>query len=635
MLSRIAQCLFFVMVVSLAPLAQTQTATNPQERPTRTSIIIERQLVRFATAGEALELRLVVADQQGEVVFDSGYVNAVSLDWPLTSQQGEAIASGLYTWTLSTKAATDEAARTQQGQVIIDRASSNDRVWVTGSSQTGLGADSQAPKVIVVGGSQTAIAGTELPSGSASGIGERAFTHRTVLPEAGKQEAKEVASISGTNAVNISGTGTTNRIAKWTNGPSGVLGDSSIAEVGGKVGIGTASPGTKLDIQGNVSTFNGVALALTNANAGNTNPWVLGTGGSVVAKDAFSIGDSSSYKMTFLPNGSVGIGTTSPGFRLHVVDPANTGLRVQTSSAGGTVASFGGNGDFQIDAVNVVGGRLIVKENGSVGIGTSAPAAKLDVQSNDVYPTAAISARGGASSDPDGAGGTGVHAIGGYGSNGAHSGIGLYAEAGFADFSTGSSNGWAGYFAGPVYMEGNVTVVGNLYATGSKNFKIDHPLDPENKYLIHAAIESSEVLNVYSGNVSLGPDGMGLVTLPDWFEALNRDFRYQLTAIGAPAQGLYIAEEINQNQFRIAGGVPGMKVSWQVTGVRSDAVMLQRPFKAEQDKPAGERGTYLTPEAFGQPEEKGVEWAQHPELLRQMKQRREQAQKQKAQPPNP
>src|SRR5436190_20568443 len=116
MFSRIAQCLFFVIAVSLTVLAQTQNATTPQEQPGRTSIIIDRQIVRFTTQGEPLEWHLVVADQQGEVVFDSGYVNAVSLDWPLTSQQGEAIASGLYTWTLSTKAATDEAARTQQGQ---------------------------------------------------------------------------------------------------------------------------------------------------------------------------------------------------------------------------------------------------------------------------------------------------------------------------------------------------------------------------------------------------------------------------------------------------------------------------------------------------------------------------------------
>ena len=87
--------------------------------------------------------------------------------------------------------------------------------------------------------------------------------------------------------------------------------------------------------------------------------------------------------MTLQDNGNVGIGNAGPTFRLHVLDTSNTGLRVQTNTGGGTVASFGGFGDFQIDAVNVPGGRLTVKESGNVGIGlpaNSAPQTKLDVR---------------------------------------------------------------------------------------------------------------------------------------------------------------------------------------------------------------------------------------------------------------
>ena len=84
--------------------------------------------------------------------------------------------------------------------------------------------------------------------------------------------------------------------------------------------------------------------------------------------------------LTIQDNGKVGVGDTSPTFKLHVVDPANTGLRVQTNTGGGTVASFGGNGDFQVDAVNVVGGRLSVTQAGNAGIGTATPQAKLDVR---------------------------------------------------------------------------------------------------------------------------------------------------------------------------------------------------------------------------------------------------------------
>jgi hypothetical protein len=140
----------------------------------------------------------------------------------------------------------------------------------------------------------------------------------------------------------------------------------------------------------------------------------------------------------------------------------------------------------------------------------------------------------------------------------------------------------------------DVAIAGNLGVSGTKNFRIDHPLDPANKYLDHAAIESSEVLNLYSGNALLNENGETRIELPAWFEALNTDFRYQLTAIGAPGPNLYVAEEINHNGFRIAGGTPGMKVSWQVTCQRNDAHMKAHPFVAETDKPASERGHYNT-----------------------------------------
>src|ERR1019366_4143800 len=113
---------------------------------------------------------------------------------------------------------------------------------------------------------------------------------------------------------------------------------------------------------------------------------------------------------------------------------------------------------------------------------------------------------------------------------------------------------------------GNVSVYGTFSATGTKNFRIDHPLDPANKYLFHASVESSEVLNLYSGNAVLDASGEAVVQLPDWFEVINKDFRYQLTSIGAPGRDLYVAEEVSGGHFKIAGGRPGGKVSWQVSG---------------------------------------------------------------------
>ncbi len=95
-----------------------------------------------------------------------------------------------------------------------------------------------------------------------------------------------------------------------------------------------------------------------------------------------------------------------------------------------------------------------------------------------------------------------------------------------------------------------------------KQFKIDHPLDPANKYLSHASVESSDMKNIYDGVVTLDSNGAATVTLPDWFEALNQDFRYQLTAIGAPGPDLYIATEVRATALRSPAaprdeGLPG------------------------------------------------------------------------------
>jgi hypothetical protein len=147
---------------------------------------------------------------------------------------------------------------------------------------------------------------------------------------------------------------------------------------------------------------------------------------------------------------------------------------------------------------------------------------------------------------------------------------------------------------------GAVNITGTMSATGTKNFRIDHPLDPANKYLYHASIESSEVLNLYSGNAVLDDSGEAVVQLPDWFEVINKDFRYQLTNVGGFAP-VYIAEEVSGGHFKIAGGKPRAKVSWQVSGVRNDAWEKAHPWAVEEDKGA-DRGHYLTPELYGAPE---------------------------------
>jgi hypothetical protein len=153
----------------------------------------------------------------------------------------------------------------------------------------------------------------------------------------------------------------------------------------------------------------------------------------------------------------------------------------------------------------------------------------------------------------------------------------------------------------------NGTITANkLVATTAKDFKVDDPLDPANKYLVHASVESSELMNIYSGNALLDQSGQSTVLLPVWFQAENGDFRYQLTSIGAPAPGLYIAEEISGNEFKIAGGKPGGKVSWQVTALRQDAPAKAHPVVVEEEKAAPDRGRYLHPELYGEPQSQRI-----------------------------
>lgn len=164
-----------------------------------------------------------------------------------------------------------------------------------------------------------------------------------------------------------------------------------------------------------------------------------------------------------------------------------------------------------------------------------------------------------------------------------------------------SAQGLAGLFSGDVLVGGDTEVLGFLFKSGG-GFKIDDPVDPANKYLYHSFVESPEMTNLYNGNVTLDGRGEAWVALPSWFEALNRDFRYQLTAVGAAAPNLHVAEKISGNRFRVAGGPPGLEVSWQVTGVRHDRFAEAHRIATRVDKPADERGTYLHPELYGRPE---------------------------------
>jgi hypothetical protein len=213
---------------------------------------------------------------------------------------------------------------------------------------------------------------------------------------------------------------------------------------------------------------------------------------------------------------------------------------------------------------------------------------------------------------------------------------------GYGVYGVSQGNGTGLYGESDMYyaaiLNGKVKITGNLEKAGG-SFKIDHPLDPANKYLCHSFVESPDMKNVYDGVVVLDEKCEAEIKLPDWFNTLNKDFRYQLTAIGAPGPNLYIAEEIisdtititttkhdgshhdndgyddsgddnnknnNGSRFKIARGISAMKVSWQVTGIRKDPWANAHRVQVEEDKPDKERGYYIHPDLYGQPTENQI-----------------------------
>jgi hypothetical protein len=307
--------------------------------------------------------------------------------------------------------------------------------------------------------------------------------------------------------------------------------------------------------------------------------------------------------------------------------------KVKTAGVGNSSVKGSGTPDHITKWVGdqEIGDSEIVETDGNVGVGAApVPSAKVLVESNLAIPGATVRASNlsnGRAIEGESSAGIGVIGRGG---NVGVSGIsnGGFGVIGISQTNTGvngnSSNadgvrgvsgstdptfaairGLAGNGALAGRFTGDVTVSGML-SKGGGSFKIDHPLDPENKYLYHSFVESPDMMNIYNGNITTGESGDAAVTLPDYFEALNADFRYQLTVIGQFAQAI-VAERIKGNRFVIKTSLPNVEVSWQVTGVRQDAFARKNRIKVEVNKTAAERGLYLHPEAFDQPDDRGVE----------------------------
>ena len=407
-----------------------------------------------------------------------------------------------------------------------------------------------------------------------------------------------------------------------------------IQDATGNVGIGeTTSPAYKLDVLHNGSTgirsrsdnsFSVVDIdaasgdaALRFAKAG-VNQWNIRNRPADDYLEIFELGGGGSRFVIQDGTGNVGIGeTTSPAYKLDVLHGGSTGLRVRSSSSFSVIDIDGQSGDaalrfvkagvnqwnirnrpaddyLEIFELGGGGSRFVIQDaTGNVGIGeTTSPAYKLDVLHGGSTGVRVRSSSSFSVVDIDGESGDAALRFVKAGvnqwnirNNPATDDLQIFELGG------GGERMRIDNTTGKVWVNGDFTVV------GVKAFTMDHPLDPENKMLMHAAAESNEVINFYSGNITTNADGKAVVSLPDYFEAINKDFRYQLTVIGAFAQAI-ISREVENNTFEIATSMPNVKVSWEVKGVRNDAHMRNNPFVAELEKSASQKGKYIDPAAY-------------------------------------
>ena len=381
------------------------------------------------------------------------------------------------------------------------------------------------------------------------------------------------AGLTSLNASNIS-TGTINDARLSSNvatlNTPNAFGDFTNS-FAGNVGIGTATPayplnfantlGDKISLFGTAADHYGFGI--------QTNQLQIHTNNSL-ADVIFGYGNSAALTetMRIQGDGRVGIGTQAPdNTMLHAFTTTRLSSGTFETNFAGGVGVWGiANGT----TLDTVAGAFISYSNAGTGVYAIAEA------------------------------NTGVtYGVRAYTDSNAANAVGVFGQAlrSGANFGVYGQAGGASSFG--VYANGR------LGASGTKSFMIDHPLDPENKFLLHYSMESPEVLNVYSGITPLDANGEAWILLPDYFASINIDPRYMLTSIGGPAPMLHVATEVEGNRFKVAGGTPNGKVSWEVKAKRNDRFVEVYGAPVERLKVGGEKGTYLRPELYGQPESKG------------------------------
>tara|TARA_R110000803_G_scaffold106267_1_gene174367 strand:- start:1485 stop:2522 length:1038 start_codon:yes stop_codon:yes gene_type:complete len=210
------------------------------------------------------------------------------------------------------------------------------------------------------------------------------------------------------NSSSIGGSGTGNYVAKWSgSGYSNTLTDSLIYDNGTNVGIGTSNPTGILEIENTLRIQTGTDTNIYSHSKEMVFQSNKGFG------NIFNFRYGNSTRMVIDSTGNVGIGTTSPGQKLHVVGEGKIQGNLMIGSSGDVAGAVGqlhikgsnaqvivledtdnANLVVRLSAEETVGFKIedtthsnvlfFGDESGNVGIGTTSPSEKLEVAGEDI-----------------------------------------------------------------------------------------------------------------------------------------------------------------------------------------------------------------------------------------------------------
>lgn len=454
-----------------------------------------------------------------------------------------------------------EALRARTGKTVAARIRSEESIGTIsyGPRATGAIGVNEAPAVAVAG---VNLVDPAKPADSRDGVGVAGLSNRAVgfgvvgmtfgirstgvlgQAQGGGVGVRGIGPQGGVEAASTQGHGVSGTSQSKT--AAGVFGFAPGPQGGGVFGQSTAGAG----VHGSSSAGTGVRGTSVQARG------VVGESTGSNASGVFGRND--------VGNG-VGVdGFSQAGTAMRAISGSGTGLRVESFSGGGIDVSNNSTSKPAVKAYSL--GKPAVDALSAVDAAVRAGSAHAGVVGLSFGPSKP--------SEPEAGCGVIGTSLAGTGACGM-----TLVGTGVLGVGYPQLNAWAGRFVGNVHIDGILFKSASL-------FSIDHPLDPRRKVLNHACVESPEYKTFYDGTATLDRRGQATIRLPRWFDALNHELRYQLTALGAPAPELHVAREAKAGSFAIAGGPPRGRVCWQVTGVRRDSWAKAHPIQVEQARAA-------------------------------------------------